>query len=330
MDVLDIQTELDEERKLAIQLSQNAINGKDDPNILAQLYTSMNSLKWKQYSGVTDDAFKYTDEKLASLGITLPKYAELAIVFLAEEKAAFLELAAHILKQSVEKLELAAGEVRVVGKPDSTISLGDLARVLRGAPGYAFPDGLEPGLEASFHFRTDALAYANACHVAEVEVDTDTGGVKILRYLAIQDCGRLINPLIVEGQVVGGIVHGIGNALFEWMGYDDEAQPVTTTLAEYLLPTATELPMFETFYRESPSPLNPLGAKGAGEVGTIPVVLSYLTQLPNSVTQLRQPDADPRLRRCGSDCGRAVRLRQFIRAVLARGFCFRRSLRCVA
>ncbi len=194
-----------------------------------------------------------------------------------------LELAAHILKQSVEKLELADGEVRVAGKPDSTISLGDLARVLRGAPGYAFPDGLEPGLEASFHFRTDALAYANACHVAEVEVDTDTGGVKILRYLAIQDCGRLINPLIVEGQVVGGIVHGIGNALFEWMGYDDEAQPVTTTFAEYLLPTATELPMFETFYRESPSPLNPLGAKGVGEVGTIPVAAAVISAIEDAL-----------------------------------------------
>jgi hypothetical protein len=95
-DVLDVLTELSEERKLAIQLSQNAINGKDDPNILAQLYTSMKSLEWKQYSGVTDDAFKCTDEKLAALGITRPKYEELTIVFLPEEKAAFVELLARL------------------------------------------------------------------------------------------------------------------------------------------------------------------------------------------------------------------------------------------
>jgi hypothetical protein len=95
-DVIDILTELSEERRLAIQLSQNAINGKDDPNILAQLYTSMKSLEWKQYSGVTDDAFKCTDEKLAALGITRPKYEELIIVFLPEEKAAFIELLARI------------------------------------------------------------------------------------------------------------------------------------------------------------------------------------------------------------------------------------------
>jgi hypothetical protein len=113
-DVIDILTELSEERRLAIQLSQNAINGKDDPNILAQLYTSMKSLEWRQYSGVTDDAFKCTDEKLAALGITRPKYEELTIVFLPEEKAAFLDLLArleaakkpqHILVGSLETFD---------------------------------------------------------------------------------------------------------------------------------------------------------------------------------------------------------------------------------
>lgn len=98
-DVMDILTELSEERRLAIQLSQNAINGKDDPNILAKLYTKVNSLEWKRYTGITDDAFKCTDEKMTALGITRPKYEELTIVFLPEEKAAFLELLARIEKK---------------------------------------------------------------------------------------------------------------------------------------------------------------------------------------------------------------------------------------
>ena len=108
-DVLDILTDLPEERRLAIQLSQNAINGKDDPNILAQLYTSLNSLEWKRYSGVTDDAFKCTDEKLAALGITRPKYEELTIVFLSEEKTAFIDLVARIEKS--KKAEVLVGEL---------------------------------------------------------------------------------------------------------------------------------------------------------------------------------------------------------------------------
>lgn len=108
-DVLDILTELPEERRLAIQLSQNAINGKDDPNILAQLYTSLNSLEWKRYSGVTDDAFKCTDEKLAALGITRPKYEELTIVFLPEEKNAFIDLVARI--EASKKAQVLVGEL---------------------------------------------------------------------------------------------------------------------------------------------------------------------------------------------------------------------------
>jgi len=109
-DVMDILTELSGERKLAIQLSQNAINGKDDPNILAQLYTSMKSLEWKQYSGVTDDAFKCTDEKLAALGITRPKYEELTIVFLPEEKAEFMQLLARI-EQAKKPQDVIVGSI---------------------------------------------------------------------------------------------------------------------------------------------------------------------------------------------------------------------------
>ena len=133
------------------------------------------------------------------------------------------KVASHVLEAAEHDLELADGEVRVVGAPQLNVKLGEIARILQGAPGYGFPPGVDPGLEANVKHRTDALSYANACHVAEVEVDAETGEVKILRYVALQDSGMLINPMMVEGQIHGGVAHGIGNALYEWMGYDDGA-----------------------------------------------------------------------------------------------------------
>ncbi len=194
------------------------------------------------------------------------------------------KLASHMLEAAEEDLEIVDGEVRVVGAPQLAVKLGELARVLKGAPGYGFPQGIDPGLDASATFRIDQLAYSNACHVVEVEVDIETGGVTILRYIAIQDSGRRVNPLIVEGQVHGGIAHGIGNAMFEWMGYDAAGQPITTTFADYLLPTATEVPKFETLYKESPSPHNPLGVKGVGEVGVIPAAAAVISAIEDALS----------------------------------------------
>jgi carbon-monoxide dehydrogenase large subunit len=142
---------------------------------------------------------------------------------------------------------------------------------------------MEPGLQDSSYFRTDTLAYANACHAAEVEVDAETGEVRIMHYVALQDSGILVNPLIVDGQVHGGIAHGVGNALLEWMGYDEAGQPLTTSFADYLLPTAPTFPMFETQYQQTPSPLNPLGAKGAGEVGTIPAAAAVISAIEDAL-----------------------------------------------
>jgi carbon-monoxide dehydrogenase large subunit len=193
------------------------------------------------------------------------------------------KLASHVLEVAEGDLELADGRFRVVGAPALGLPLGELARILQGAPGYAFPPGMEPGLQEAANFRTDALAYANACHAAEVEVDAETGEVRILRYVALQDSGTLVNPMIVDGQVHGGIAHGIGNALLEWMVYDEAGQPVTTNFAEYLLPTAPAFPMFETRYMETPSPLNPLGAKGAGEVGTIPAAAAVISAIEDAL-----------------------------------------------
>ena len=108
--------------------------------------------------------------------------------------------------------------------------------------------------------------------------------MKILRYVAMQDSGVLINPMMVEGQIHGGVAHGIGNTLYEWMGYDDGAQPVTTTFADYLLPTATEVPMLHTLYKETRSPLNPLGVKGVGEAGTIPAAAALISAVEDALS----------------------------------------------
>jgi carbon-monoxide dehydrogenase large subunit len=192
-------------------------------------------------------------------------------------------LASHIMETPEEALELADGHVRVRGG-NRSVSLAELAGILRGAPGYGFPSDIEPGLSASMHWRTDALAYANACHVAEVDVDIECCAVRILRYVAFNDSGRMINPMIVDGQIVGGIVHGIGNALYELMAYDEEAQPLTTTFADYLLPVADLIPEIERLYEETSSPMNPLGVKGVGEAGTIPAAAAVLSAVEDALS----------------------------------------------
>jgi carbon-monoxide dehydrogenase large subunit len=197
------------------------------------------------------------------------------------------KVASHLLEAAEHDLELADGEVRVVGAPKLSVKLAEIARILQGAPGYGFPGGVDPGLEAGVNHRTDPLAYANGCHVAEVEVDVETGEVKILRYVALQDSGVLINPMMVDGQVQGGFAHGIGNALYEWMRYDDAGQPVTTTFADYLMPTATEVPMLTTLYKETPSPLNPLGVKGVGEAGTIPAAAALISAIEDALSPFK-------------------------------------------
>ncbi|SON53899.1 Caffeine dehydrogenase subunit alpha [Hartmannibacter diazotrophicus] len=193
-----------------------------------------------------------------------------------------VKAASRLMDVDEATLELRGGRVWV---RDSNRSMGldELARALRGAPGFAFPADLEPGLETTLQWKTESLTYANASHVAEVEVDIELGSVTINRYVALNDSGRMINPMIVDGQIVGGIVHGIGNALFEFMGYDDTAQPLTTTFQEYLLVTATELPHFETIYRQTPSTLNPIGAKGVGEAGTIPAAAAIISAVEDAL-----------------------------------------------
>jgi carbon-monoxide dehydrogenase large subunit len=193
------------------------------------------------------------------------------------------DLAGMLMQLPPSELELQDGSVRAKSDPARAIGLGELARLLRGGPGYGFPPGFTPGLEALAAFRADHMAYANVCHAAEVEVDIETGGVEILRYIALHDHGVQINPMIVNGQTQGSIAHGIGNALYEWMVYDESAQPVTTTFADYLLPGASEIPSIESFYSSSPSPVNPLGVKGAGEAGVIAAPATVISAIENAL-----------------------------------------------
>jgi carbon-monoxide dehydrogenase large subunit len=186
------------------------------------------------------------------------------------EKA--IRIAAHLLEAAEEDLDLADGRVFVKGVPEHGKTFAELAAFANGMPGFSMPEGITPGLDDTSYFTPERSTYANGSHVAEVEVDVETGRVTILNYSTAHDCGTIINPIAVEGQVAGGVVHGIGNALYEWMRYDDDAQPVTVNFGEYLLPLATDTPPIRQVHMETPTPLNPLGVKGAGEGGTIPAI----------------------------------------------------------
>ena len=194
-----------------------------------------------------------------------------------------LKVAAHMLEASEEDLEIEKGEIRVRGVPDLKVTLGQVAHAVAGTHGYALPGGIEPGMEATEHVILDNLAFACGTAVAEVEVDIETGGVKVLKYVISHDSGTIINPMIVDGQVQGGTAHGIGNTLFEWMGYDESAQPVTTNFAEYLLISSTEMPKVDIIHHESPSPLNPLGVKGVGECGVVPAPSAIISAVENAL-----------------------------------------------
>ncbi len=193
------------------------------------------------------------------------------------------QAAAAMLEVAADDLDLCDGHVVVKGVPDLKRSLKDIACALAGNPGFAMPGNLPPGLAAAVDFQPAALTYNNGSHVVEVEVDIDTGAVKLNRYVVLHDCGRMINPTMVEGQVLGAVVHGIGATLFEWMRYDQNGQPLTGTYADYLLPTADVLPRIEILHMETPTPLNPLGVKGAGESGTIGAPAAIVAAIENAL-----------------------------------------------
>ena len=178
---------------------------------------------------------------------------------------------------------VAAWAHEVADRPLGRVILGELAQRLAPMAGGAVPEGFNASLEATSYATSKGQPHANGTNVAEVEVDIGTGEVRVTRYSVAHDCGRMINPMIVDGQIAGGVVHGIGNALFEEMVYDETGQPLTTNYGEYLLPLASEMPRIDIVHQETPSPLNPLGIKGVGEGGTIPATAAVVAAIENAL-----------------------------------------------
>jgi carbon-monoxide dehydrogenase large subunit len=207
--------------------------------------------------------------------------AHLAALTLREK---ILTVGARLLDANIDQLEFEIDTISIKGATQKNVNLGDIARMLGGTPGFALPEGVSPGMEVTESFVCNEMAYANGAAVAEVEVDVETGGVSVKKIIIAHDCGRVINPMLVDGQIVGGVVHGLGNALFEWMGFDENCQPLTTTFADYLLVSATEVPPIEVLHMESPSPLNPLGVKGVGECGVLPIAPAIMSAIEDAMS----------------------------------------------
>ena len=193
-----------------------------------------------------------------------------------------LRVAGHLMEVSPNDLELDAGKVRVKGVPSKFITVKEVAHAAVFAA-WKLPQGEAPGLEATYYYDPPPATYSNATHVVEVEVDRDTGAVKIIRYVVVEDCGRMVNPVIVNAQVVGGIAQGIGMAMYEHLRYDEAGQLLTTSFMDYLVPTAADVPNVEIGHIETLTPLTVDGIKGCGEGGTIGAPAAIVNAVANAL-----------------------------------------------
>lgn len=193
------------------------------------------------------------------------------------------KLAAHILEAADEDVVFENGAFHVKGSPDRTKTFGEVALA---AYGMGLPEDMELGLEAISYFDPPNLVWPFGAHLCEVEVDAETGSVKLLRYVAVDDCGNVINPMIVEGQLHGGIVQGIAQALFEEVAYDEDGRLRTGTLLDYMVPTANEIPTIEMDRTVTPTPVNELGVKGIGEAGTIASSVAVINAICDALSPL--------------------------------------------
>jgi carbon-monoxide dehydrogenase large subunit len=176
------------------------------------------------------------------------------------------KIAAHKLEASVEDLEYAEGKWTVKGT-DKSIGFGDVA--LTAYVPHDYPEGLEPGIDFSSFYDPANFTYPFGAHIAIVEVDAETGKVKLKRFIAVDDVGNVINPMIVDGQIHGGVAQGVGQAMFEEVQYDENGSMINGSYMDYTMPRADDFPMFEVDRTVTPCPHNPLGVKGAGEAGAI-------------------------------------------------------------
>jgi aerobic carbon-monoxide dehydrogenase large subunit len=274
--------------------SGTSSQGQSHETTLAQIVADGLSVSLEQVTVVPGDTagLPYGVGTFASRVAVLAGTSAAQAAAVVRKKA--LAVAADHLEVAPEDLVIDDGRVTVRGAPHRGLPLAEVAAIAEAPrPGYALPSGMDPGLEASAYAPVVQSTYSSGAHAAVVEVDPETGAVRILRYVAVDDCGTMINPMIVEGQVHGGIAHGIGNALLEEVVYNGAGQLVTGTLMEYALPRAFDVPDLEVHHVVTPSPLNPLGVKGAGEGGTLPApaaiagaVADALSGLAPSVTEM--------------------------------------------
>lgn len=243
--------------------------GQGHFTVFAQLVADVLGVDVEDVRVVTGDTreFHWGTGTFASRGAVVAGSACHAAATAVREKV--LNLASSLLNVPVDRLELAGGRVFDRDARDRGLSLGELsgkANPLRGA----VRPGTEPGLESTAYFGPDRGSTASGVHAMIVEVDPETATVEIKRYLVVHDCGTIINPMLVEGQIHGGVAQGIGNAFYEQLIYDEQGQLLNASFMDYLIPTATDVPPIETAHRETPSPYNVIGLKGVGEAGCIP------------------------------------------------------------
>jgi carbon-monoxide dehydrogenase large subunit len=198
-------------------------------------------------------------------------------------------IAAAMLEASADDLEFAAGKFSVRGDPEASKTIQEVALATFAA--HALPDGVEPSLDSDATYDPDNFSFPHGTHLCATEVDTETGFVKIRSYVAVDDVGAVVNPLIVEGQVHGGLAQGIAQALYEEAVYDDEGNLVTSTLADYLVPSAADLPSYVTDRTESRA-ANALGVKGVGEAGTIASTPAVVNAIVDALRPLGIDDVE--------------------------------------
>lgn len=257
--------------------------GQGHFTMLAQIVSEQLGVAVQNVRVVTGDTaeFHWGTGTFASRGAVVMGNAVHAAASGVRKKV--LKLASKVLSTPEEELELVDGVVRIADVPDRSISLGELSGLANPLRGAVDP-GFEPGLESTDYFGPQSGTTASGCHGMILEVDPETMMVEIKRYVAVEDCGRVINPLIVEGQIHGGVSMGLGNAYYEKLQFDEDGQILNASLADYLIVTSREMPKkVETGHWETLSPLNQLGSKGVGEAGAIPVPALFAQALQNAL-----------------------------------------------